>query len=105
MKNRGFNEVYQIKGGIVRYGQEFGDDGLWEGSLFTFDDRLTMDFSDHTKLLGNCAECGEKTKSYWNCQKPECHQLVLLCETCYQTHTDKPCNHVREFKHNRELIG
>jgi UPF0176 protein len=46
MKNRGFQEVYQSKGGIVKYGQEFGDDGLWEGSLFTFDDRLTMDFSD-----------------------------------------------------------
>jgi len=105
MKNRGFNEVYQIKGGIVKYGQEFGDDGLWEGSLFTFDDRLTMDFSDQTKLIGTCAECGEKTKNYWNCQKPECHQLVLLCEPCYGTHTEKPCNHVREFKHNRELIG
>ena len=43
MKNRGFSEVYQIKGGIVRYGNKFGDDGLWEGSLYTFDDRLTID--------------------------------------------------------------
>jgi UPF0176 protein len=105
MKNRGFQEVYQIKGGIVKYGQEFGDDGLWEGSLFTFDDRLTMDFSDRTKMLGTCAECGEKTKSYWNCQKPECHQLVLLCKPCYETHTERPCNHVREFKRSQQLIG
>jgi len=29
MRNRGFKEVYQIKGGIVRYGNKFGDDGLW----------------------------------------------------------------------------
>ena len=55
MKNRGFQEVYQIKGGVVRYGDKFGDDSFWEGSLFTFDDRLTIDFSDHTKLIGNCA--------------------------------------------------
>lgn len=34
MKNRGFKEVYQIDGGIVRYGEEFGDDSLWEGSLY-----------------------------------------------------------------------
>ena len=34
MKNRGFQEVYQIKGGIVRYGEKYGDKGLWEGSLY-----------------------------------------------------------------------
>lgn len=34
MKNRGFNEVYQIDGGIVKYGERFGDEGDWEGSLY-----------------------------------------------------------------------
>jgi UPF0176 protein len=105
MKKRGFKEVYQIKGGIVRYGNKFGDDGLWEGSLYTFDDRLTIDFSDHTKLIGECAECNGATKQFRNCQKPECHQLVLLCDPCYDTHTERPCNHEREVKRNRELIG
>lgn len=33
MKTRGFNEVYQIDGGIVTYGKELGDDSLWEGAL------------------------------------------------------------------------
>ena len=33
MKNRGFNEVYQIDGGIVKYGESYGDDGLWEGQF------------------------------------------------------------------------
>jgi len=28
MKRRGFTEVYQMDGGVVRYGEEFGDDGL-----------------------------------------------------------------------------
>lgn len=32
MKNRGFEEVYQIDGGIVKYGEAYGDDGLWEES-------------------------------------------------------------------------
>ena len=105
MKNRGFKEVYQMKGGIVRYGNKYGDDGLWEGSLYTFDDRLTIDFSDHTKLIGTCAECGERTKAFRNCLKPECHQLVLLCDPCFNSHTQRPCNHEREVKRNRELIG
>ena len=105
MKNRGFKEVYQVKGGIVRYGNAFGDDGLWEGSLYTFDDRLTIDFSDHTKLIGECAHCNAPTKEFRNCQKAECHQLVLLCDACYDSHLDRPCKHDREIKRNRELIG
>ncbi len=105
MKNRGFSEVYQIKGGIVRYGNKYGDDGLWEGSLYTFDDRLTIDFSDHTKLIGTCARCSAKTKSFRNCQNPNCHQLVLLCDDCYATHVGMPCVHDRETKQNRERVG
>jgi UPF0176 protein len=31
--------------------------------------------------------------------------LVLLCDPCYDTHTERPCNHEREVKRNRELIG
>lgn len=32
MRSRGFDEVYQLDGGIVRYGETFGDRGLWDGS-------------------------------------------------------------------------
>ena len=70
MKNRGFKEVYQIKGGIVRYGNTFGDDGLWEGSLYTFDDRLTIDFSDHTKLIGNVPTASNQLKSLETARRP-----------------------------------
>ena len=34
MVNRGFKEVYQIDGGIVKYGNKFADDSHWEGSLY-----------------------------------------------------------------------
>ena len=40
MKNRGFKEIYQIDGGIVRYGEKYGDKELWEGSLYVFDKRM-----------------------------------------------------------------
>jgi len=43
MVKNGFKEVYQIDGGIVKYGNAFGDDGLWEGSLYIFDSRMKMD--------------------------------------------------------------
>ncbi len=82
MKKRGFKDVYQIDGGIVKYGEKYGDDGLWEGSLRVFDNRMTMNFSDHTKTIGECTHCHGKTSNYENCALAECNDLVLICENC-----------------------
>jgi UPF0176 protein len=84
MKKRGFNEVYQIDGGIVKYGEAYGDDGLWEGSLRVFDNRMTVNFSDHAKTIGECTHCGLKTSNFENCAQTECNELVLICEDCKQ---------------------
>ncbi len=93
MKNRGFKEVYQIDGGIVKYGEAYGDDGLWEGSLHVFDGRMKVDFSDHAKTVGECIHCGGPTNNYENCQLASCNDLVLICLNCKQDpdllyHTD-----------------
>lgn len=82
MKKRGFKDVYQIDGGIVKYGEAYGDDGLWEGSLRVFDNRMTVDFSDHAKTIGECTHCASKTSNFENCAHTECNELVLICETC-----------------------
>ena len=82
MKNRGFEEVYQIDGGIVKYGEQYGDDGLWEGSLYVFDDRMGVKFSDKAVDIGTCIHCGGATSNYENCALKSCNQLVLICETC-----------------------
>lgn len=84
MKNRGFKEVYQIDGGIVKYGETFGDDGLWEGSLHVFDRRMKMEFSDRAKIIGECIHCQTKTNNYQNCAYPKCNALVLVCQECLQ---------------------
>lgn len=82
MKQRGFKEVYQIDGGIVKYGETYGDDGLWEGNLYVFDSRMGMDFSDHSTVISNCIHCNGPTSNYENCALPECNELVLICATC-----------------------
>ena len=93
MKNRGFQEVYQITGGIVRYAETFGDDGLWDGSLYIFDNRMSMDFSDHTKILGTCDECGVPTNSFYDQHAKPGRKLALLCQPCaLKTGGTKPTN-------------
>ena len=87
MKNRGFEEVYQMDGGIVKYGEKYGDDGLWEGSLYVFDDRMGVAFSDHTKDIGECIHCEANTSNYENCALKSCNDLVLICDTCKQDPT------------------
>lgn len=82
MKKRGFKEVYQIDGGIVKYGETYGDDGLWEGSLYVFDDRMGMKFSDKAKDIGSCIHCAGNTSNYENCALKSCNNLVLICEIC-----------------------
>ncbi|WP_348789721.1 rhodanese-related sulfurtransferase [Leifsonia sp. NPDC080035] len=82
MRSRGFGEVYQLDGGVVRYGEAFGDDGLWEGSLYVFDGRGSVTFSDHAAVVGRCAGCGGATSRMRNCVDPSCREQLVVCEAC-----------------------
>jgi UPF0176 protein len=82
MKRRGFKEVYQIDGGIVKYGETYGDDGLWEGALYVFDDRMNVRFSEKSQDIGRCVHCQQATSNYENCAVKSCNNLVLICEQC-----------------------
>jgi len=84
MKKRGFKEVYQIDGGIVKYGEAYGDGGLWEGSLRVFDNRKVIKFSDKAKDTGRCIHCGSKTSNIENCALKSCNKLVIVCDNCLQ---------------------
>ncbi len=80
MINRGFENVYQLEGGIARYGETFGDGGLWEGSLYVFDSRMSMDFSDQPQVIGHCYRCGVATKQIENCGDLACRVQLVVCQ-------------------------
>jgi UPF0176 protein len=82
MKNRGFKEVYQLDGGIVKYGETYKDEGEWEGKLHIFDGRMVTQFSDQAKDIGECIHCQGKTSTYINCANKQCNKLVLVCVGC-----------------------
>ena len=87
MKKRGFKEVYQVDGGIVKYGEKYGDDGLWEGKLYVFDGRLVTQFSDRAKDIGHCIHCDARTSNFVNCAYNACNNLVLICGFCRSQQT------------------
>lgn len=85
MKNRGFENVMQLHGGIVRYGEMFGNKGRWKGSLTVFDNREVMDFDGgEVATLGRCHVCSEPTKLLHNCDEPSCRVRLVTCENCAQ---------------------
>lgn len=91
MTARGFGEVYQLDGGIVRYGEEFGSRGLWEGSLYVFDERMHVEFDAQTQPLGECTACGGATAKYENCASPSCVTLRLFCDGCRHLAAEGRC--------------
>ncbi len=44
LKEKGFEQVYQLEGGILRYLEEIPEsESLWQGECFVFDERITVD--------------------------------------------------------------
>ena len=82
MVNRGFKEVYQMQGGIARYGEAYGDKGLWEGSLYVFDKRMHTEFTDDAVTVGRCVRCEAPTSKFENCSNLSCRKLTLYCAGC-----------------------
>jgi UPF0176 protein len=55
MLEQGFEEVYQLNGGILKYLEEIEqDESLWEGECFVFDSRISV---DHQLVDGSFEQC------------------------------------------------
>lgn len=81
MKSRGYQDVYQLDGGIVRYGEAFGNEGLWEGNLFVFDGRMQVSFGDGATDIASCYACGIATSRQVNSLGIH-RKLYVCCENC-----------------------
>lgn len=61
LKSRGFEQVYQIHGGILAY-LEKHPDGLWDGECFVFDERVTVTTRLERGGYQFCESCGQPAK-------------------------------------------
>ena len=61
MKARGFKEVYQLRGGILRYLEETpAAESLWQGECFVFDERRTVDKELRKGISPDYSQKGER---------------------------------------------
>ncbi len=78
---QGFKDVYQLENGIHGYMEKYPGQN-YRGTLYTFDNRLTMDFGGVREVVGRCRLCGAKTERYVNCANDRCHFHFLACDAC-----------------------
>ncbi len=88
---QGFNDVYQLDGGIVSYMEQFPNEDF-EGKLYVFDRRIMMGFytnDNKHKVVGMCDNCGAPSEQYLNCENKTCNKHMILCDDCIAQTVEK----------------
>lgn len=79
---KGFENVYQLHGGIIKYGiEEQGED--FEGKCYVFDSRIIAEINKvNPKVISTCYICKTENDRMINCSNPVCNLHVPVCENC-----------------------
>ncbi|MFZ2450365.1 MAG: rhodanese-related sulfurtransferase [Methylovulum miyakonense] len=82
LKGQGFDEVYHLKGGILKYLEEVPvDETLWQGECFVFDERVTV---NHHLEKGEYDQCNACRLPITEADKAsEKYQQGVSCPHCY----------------------
>lgn len=102
MKKVGFEQVYQLDGGVIKYGLEEGQ-SHWKGKLFVFDDRLAVPISpkEDSEVISVCHHCGAPSDIYYNCANMDCNELFTCCPSCadqYKGCCQDSCAHAERLR-------
>jgi UPF0176 protein len=88
LKEQGFEEVYHLEGGILKYLEDVPEEeSLWQGDCFVFDDRVTVNHKLEKGDYDQCHACRlpitEEDK-----QSP-LYQRGVSCPHCHDKTTDE----------------
>ena len=88
MKENGFDEVYHLKGGILKYLEQVKEkDSLWQGDCFVFDDRVAV---DHSLEKGKYDQCHACRFPITEADKKSVHYIQgVSCPKCYDKLTEE----------------
>lgn len=83
LKYKGFPNVHQLEGGIIKYAHDVKEQGLenrFKGVNFVFDERMAERISD--EVIAQCHQCGKPFDLHTNCVNEACHVLFIQCDEC-----------------------
>ena len=82
-KHRGFQNVHQLEGGIIKYANDAKEQGIenkFIGKNFVFDERRGERISED--IIAVCHQCGNPADTHTNCVNDACHLLFIQCDDC-----------------------
>ncbi len=88
LKEQGFDEVYHLEGGILKYLEEVPqENSLWEGECFVFDNRVTVNHQLEKGSYDQCHACRlPLTAEQMQSDK---YQAGISCPSCYDSLSDE----------------
>ncbi|MET0378449.1 MAG: rhodanese-related sulfurtransferase [Spongiibacteraceae bacterium] len=102
MLQQGFDEVFHLKGGILKYLEEVpAEQSLWEGECFVFDHRVTVDHALQKGSYELCHGCGWPVSAVEK-QLPQ-FEYGVCCAHCAATVTEEQKLRFRERRKQIEL--
>lgn len=84
-KHKGFENVYQLEGGIIEYARQVKNKALenkFVGKNFVFDERRGERISED--IIAQCHQCGQACDTHVNCINEACHLLFIQCDSCQE---------------------
>lgn len=95
LREQGFDEVYHLKGGILKYLEEIpASDSLWHGECFVFDNRVSV---NHALEKGSYDQCHACRRPITEADKAsDKYQSGVSCPTCYDDKSDEARLRFRE---------
>ena len=79
---QGFQDVYQLHGGIIKYGIEAGGEDF-DGQCYVFDTRLVVDVNRvNPTVISRCQRCQQLSNRLVDCANPHCNAHLPLCAAC-----------------------
>ncbi|NVJ58742.1 MAG: rhodanese-related sulfurtransferase [Gammaproteobacteria bacterium] len=98
LKEQGFDEVYHLKGGILKYLEEVPkEQSLWKGECFVFDDRVTVNHDLERGGYDQCHAC--RLPITEQDKQSELFEKGVSCPHCF----DKTTSEQKERYAQREL--
>jgi len=102
LKEQGFNEVYHLKGGVLKYLHEVpAEETLWQGECFVFDDRVTV---DHQLQKGHYDQCHACRLPITDDDKAsDNYEKGVSCPRCYEKLTQQQKQRFAEREKQMQL--